>query len=41
MTPDLKGFLLLATVKLLVIFLITLVGVAYMTLMERWVSAFM
>jgi NADH-quinone oxidoreductase subunit H len=41
MTPELKGFLLLATVKLLVIFLVTLVGVAYMTLMERWVSAFM
>ena len=41
MTPELKGFLLLAVVKVLVVFLVTLVGVAYMTLMERWVSAWM
>jgi NADH-quinone oxidoreductase subunit H len=41
MTPELKGFLLLAVVKLLVVFVVTLVGVAYMTLMERWVSAWM
>lgn len=39
MTPEMKGFLLLAVVKVLVVFLVTLVGVAYMTLMERWVSA--
>ena len=31
MTPELKGFLLLAMVKLLVVFTVTLVGVAYMT----------
>jgi NADH-quinone oxidoreductase subunit H len=41
MTPEMKGFLLLAVVKVLVVFLVTLVGVAYMTLMERWVSAWM
>ncbi len=41
MTPDLKGFLLLSAVKLLVIFSVTMVAVAYMTLMERWVSAWM
>jgi NADH-quinone oxidoreductase subunit H len=41
MTPDMKGFLLVSVVKILVVFLVTLVGVAYMTLMERWVSAWM
>ena len=41
MTPELKGFLLLSAVKLLVIFSVTMVAVAYMTLMERWVSAWM
>ena len=41
MTPELKGYLLLSVVKVLVVFLVTLVGVAYMTLMERWVSAWM
>jgi len=41
MTPELKGFLLLACAKLLVVFSVTMVGVAYMTLMERWVSAWM
>jgi len=41
MTPDLKGFILVSVIKILVIFVITLVGVAYMTLLERWVSAWM
>ena len=41
MTPDLKGFLLVSVIKLLVVFTATMVGVAYMTLMERWVSAWM
>jgi NADH-quinone oxidoreductase subunit H len=41
MTPDLKGFLLLSAAKVLAIFTVTLVGVAYMTLLERWVSAWM
>ena len=41
MTPDMKGFLLLSAIKLLVIFSVTMVAVAYMTLMERWVSAWM
>jgi NADH-quinone oxidoreductase subunit H len=41
MTPELKGFLLVAAVKLIVVFSITLVGVALLTLMERKVSAWM
>jgi NADH-quinone oxidoreductase subunit H len=41
MTPEFKGFLLVTAVKLLAIFSVTMVGVAYMTLMERWVSAWM
>ena len=41
MTPELKGFLLLSVLKLLVVFTITLVGVALLTLMERKVSAWM
>jgi NADH-quinone oxidoreductase subunit H len=41
MTPELKGFLLVSAVKLLVVFTITLVGVALLTLMERKVSAWM
>ena len=41
MTPEFKGFLLSRAVKLLAVFSITMVGVAYMTLMERWVSAWM
>jgi NADH-quinone oxidoreductase subunit H len=41
MTPELKGFLLLTLLKLLVVFTITLVGVALLTLMERKVSAWM
>ena len=41
MTPEFKGFILVSVLKLLVIFGITLVAVAYMTLMERKVSAWM
>jgi NADH-quinone oxidoreductase subunit H len=41
MTPELKGFLLLTVIKLLVVFTITMVGVALLTLMERKVSAWM
>jgi NADH-quinone oxidoreductase subunit H len=40
-TPELKGFLLVTVIKLLAVFTATMVGVAYMTLMERWVSAWM
>jgi NADH-quinone oxidoreductase subunit H len=41
MTPELKGFLLVTVVKLFVVFTVTLVGVALLTLMERKVSAWM
>jgi len=41
MTPELKGYILLSLIKLLVIFSITMVSVAYMTLLERKVSAWM
>jgi NADH-quinone oxidoreductase subunit H len=40
-TAELKGFLLVTVIKLLAVFTATMVGVAYMTLMERWVSAWM
>jgi NADH-quinone oxidoreductase subunit H len=40
-TPELKGFLLVSILKMLVVFTITLVGVALLTLMERKVSAWM
>ena len=41
MTPDMKGFLLVSVLKMLVVFTITMVGVALLTLMERKVSAWM
>ena len=41
MTSAEKGFLLLSVVKMLVVFTITMVGVALLTLMERKVSAWM
>ncbi|MDX2260274.1 MAG: NADH-quinone oxidoreductase subunit NuoH [Gemmatimonadales bacterium] len=41
MSPDMKGFLLVSVVKLLVIFTALLVGVALMTLMERKVAGWM
>jgi NADH-quinone oxidoreductase subunit H len=41
MTPEIKGLLLVTAVKLIVVFTITLIGVALLTLMERKVSAWM
>jgi NADH-quinone oxidoreductase subunit H len=41
MTPEFKGFLLVAIVKMLLVFTVTMVGVALLTLMERKVSAWM
>ena len=41
MTPELKGFLLVSTIKMLVVFTFVLVGVMALTLMERKVSAWM
>jgi NADH-quinone oxidoreductase subunit H len=41
MTPELKGFILLTAIKLVVVFTVTVVGVALLTLMERKVSAWM
>jgi NADH-quinone oxidoreductase subunit H len=40
-TPEFKGFLLLSIIKMLVVFTITMIGVALLTLMERKVSAWM
>ena len=41
MTPEMKGFLLLSVIKMLMVFTIIMVGVALLTLMERKVSAWM
>ncbi len=41
MTPEIKGLILVSALKLIVVFTITLVGVALLTLMERKVSAWM
>jgi NADH-quinone oxidoreductase subunit H len=41
MTPELKGYLLLSAIKMLVVFTIIMIGVALLTLMERKVSAWM
>ena len=41
MTPAMKGFLLFSVIKMLVVFTVTIVGVALLTLMERKVSAWM
>ena len=41
MTPEMKGFLLLSVIKMLVVFTVIMVGVALLTLMERKVSAWM
>jgi NADH-quinone oxidoreductase subunit H len=40
-TPELKGFILLSIIKILVVFTVLMVGVALLTLMERKVSAWM
>ena len=39
MTPELKGFLLVAVVKLVVVFSFVMILVAYSTLLERWIAA--
>ncbi|MEP6589677.1 MAG: NADH-quinone oxidoreductase subunit NuoH [Gemmatimonadota bacterium] len=41
MTPDTKGFVLLAVIKLIVVFTVLLVGVALLTLMERKLAGWM
>src|SRR5690348_8285183 len=41
MTPEMKGYLLLSIIKMLVVFTVIMVGVALLTLMERKVSAWM
>ena len=41
MTPEMKGFLFLSVIKMLVVFTVVMVGVALLTLMERKVSAWM
>ncbi len=41
MTPEMKGFLLVSVIRLLVIFTVLLVGVALITLMERKVAGWM
>ena len=41
LTPEVKGMLLVTIVKLIVVFSVVMVGVAYATLMERKVSAWM
>jgi NADH-quinone oxidoreductase subunit H len=40
-TPELKGYVLLSAVKMVVVFTIIMIGVALLTLMERKVSAWM
>jgi len=41
MTPELKGFILLSVIKMVVVFTVVMIGVALLTLMERKVSAWM
>ena len=41
MTPEYKGFLLLSSLKMVVVFTVVMLGVALLTLMERKVSAWM
>jgi NADH-quinone oxidoreductase subunit H len=41
MTPEMKAFILLSVVKMVVVFTIIMVGVALLTLLERKVSAWM
>ena len=41
MTPELKGFVLLSVIKMLLVFTVVMIGVALLTLMERKVSAWM
>lgn len=39
MTPEMKGFVLVAVVKLVVVFTFVMILVAYATLLERWIAA--
>jgi NADH-quinone oxidoreductase subunit H len=41
MTPEMKGFILLSVIKMLLVFTVVMIGVALLTLMERKVSAWM
>ena len=41
MTPEMKGFILLSVLKMLLVFTVVMIGVALLTLMERKVSAWM
>ena len=41
MTPEYKGFLLLSSLKMVLVFTVAMIGVALLTLMERKVSAWM
>ena len=41
MSPELKGFILVSVLKMILVFTVILVGVALLTLMERKVSAWM
>jgi len=41
LTPEVKGFLLVSVVKMIVVFSVVMVSVAYSTLLERKVSAWM
>ncbi|MGH7702150.1 MAG: complex I subunit 1/NuoH family protein, partial [Gemmatimonadales bacterium] len=41
MSPELKGFILLSILKMVLVFTVVMVGVALLTLMERKVSAWM
>jgi NADH-quinone oxidoreductase subunit H len=41
MTPEMKGYILLSVVKMVIVFTVIMVGVALLTLMERKVSAWM
>ena len=41
MTPEMKAYILLSVVKMIVVFTIIMIGVALLTLMERKVSAWM
>ncbi|HRZ09407.1 MAG TPA: NADH-quinone oxidoreductase subunit H [Gemmatimonadales bacterium] len=39
MTPEMKGFILVSVVKLVVVFTFVMILVAYATLLERWIAA--
>lgn len=39
MTPELKGFVLVAVVKVVVVFTFLMILIAYATLLERWIAA--